>query len=99
MGMRIEIDEAAKFDGMTLTEIKMVLKDLQWVTIDKSMVDSEQWHSIVAMPALGDWIRETYKDAANTLWIDTTMPNDRFYRFDVHDKIHTLMMLQWNHSA
>lgn len=81
--------------GLSLTEIKMVLRDTQWVVVDKAMVDGIKWYSVVAMPVLGDWIRDSYPDGNNTLWVDTTTPNDRFYKFDIHEKLHTLLILQW----
>jgi regulation of enolase protein 1 (concanavalin A-like superfamily) len=94
MVMKFEVDEAAKFDGMTLTEIKMMLRDTKWVVTGNATVDGTKWYSMVAFPDIGDWIRDTYPDGKNTMWVDTTSPNDRFYRFDIHEQLYTLLLLQ-----
>jgi hypothetical protein len=62
--------------------------------MDTAQVDGETWYTVQVIPRVSEWLRTQpqhlcyeHKTAHNYKVLDT---------FDIHEKIHTVLMLMWS---
>lgn len=58
-------------------------------------VDNSTWYTISCTDEVAKWIRETYADSNNDTWYSHRGLRYRRQRFDIHEKIYTMLSLRW----
>jgi hypothetical protein len=70
------------------------------ITTDKSIVDGEQWYSVLLNQDSAWWLFREQKSLKYIQWFDTTDQNwatiRQNYSFDVHEELYLLLKLKFS---
>jgi hypothetical protein len=70
------------------------------ITTDKSVVDGEQWYSVLLNQDSAWWLFTEQKPLQYIQWFDTTDQNwariRKNYSFDVHEELYLLLKLKFS---
>jgi hypothetical protein len=96
--MNFAVAHDAIFDGLHLKEIKMVLKDFKFTDLHSDVVtyvDGARWYTVAGNKEVGAWLRSAFADEEKSLWFSLGQANSTIERFDVHEMVHTQILLKF----
>lgn len=86
--------QSKKLAARIMPKPKVVVEEYR--IIEQQQVDKDTWYTVDVNNDVAAWIRETYEHRNDDLWYEHKSIRYRsFSRFDIHEKIYTLLSLKW----